>query len=328
MSKLICALVGLGRIGSSLEKDPLREKPCTHAGGLMKNSDCILTAACDIKAEAREAFAAQWSPEYSIELFEDIDALLKKVRPDILSIATPPDTHLKLVRKAAQARVPVVICEKPLAPSLKEARAIEKIHKEQQVKILVNHERRYSRDYQIAREYIRSKEYGELLSVRGTLYFGRNTPHRDVLLHDGTHMIDVINFLTGSTCNLKKRYGSMGLATSSVFLSGKAGPAALILEVGSRRDHLVFEIDMSFEFGRIRVGNGVFTFERSGASPYYSDYRSLLPEETPDIQQTGYFSGMIADAVKCRLEPHYTPVSGAGDSLEVMRFIRSARRRL
>lgn len=32
MSKLICALVGLGRIGSSLEKDPLREKPCTHPG--------------------------------------------------------------------------------------------------------------------------------------------------------------------------------------------------------------------------------------------------------------------------------------------------------
>ena len=85
----------------------------------------------------------------------------------------------------------------------------------------------------------------------------------------------------------------------------------------------MFEIELSFERGRIRVGNGVLSFEESGASPFYSDYRSLLPADTPVIKRTGYFAGMIADAVRCCREPGYQPVSNASASLEVMRFIRS-----
>ncbi len=326
MSELTCAVVGLGRIGSSLETDPLREKPCTHAGSIYANRDCRLTAGCDVKRDARDAFLEQWGATGPIEVFNSIEALLKEVRPDILSIATPPETHLPLVRTAARARVPVIICEKPLAHNLRDARTIARIHTSGITKIVVNHERRYSRDYQIVKEHIGSEHYGRLLSIKGTLFFGRTAAHRDVLLHDGTHMIDIINYLTDTRCTLKKRYGSMRRATPSTFLYGKAGTIPVSLEVGSRRDHLVFELELSFEQGRIRIGNGVLAFEKSSSSPYYSDYRSLLPDPTPDIKQTGYFSGMIADAVKCRCNPLHMPVSSAKDSLEVMRFIHAARR--
>ena len=326
MSEFTCAVVGLGRIGSSLENDPLREKPCTHAGAISANPDCKLIAGCDIKREARETFLIQWGALNSVEVFGSIDALLNKITPDILSIATPLNTHLSLVRAAARAGVPIIICEKPLAHSLPDARAIARVHSRGKAKIVVNHERRYSRDYQIVKERIQSEHYGRLLSIKATLFFGRTAAHRDVLLHDGTHMIDIINFLTETSCTLKKRYGSMRSATPSAFLYGNAGSVPVSLEVGSRRDHLVFELDLSFEQGRIRVGNGVLSFEKSTSSPYYSDYRSLLPDTTPDIEQTGYFSGMIADAVNCRRDPAHMPVSSAKDSLEVMRFIHSARR--
>lgn len=325
MSKIICAIVGLGRIGSSLETDPLREKPCTHAGAILHNPDCRLVAGCDINPEARQQFISQWSSDYSFEVFPSLDSLLQKLRPEILSIATPPHTHRKLVQRAVRARVPVVICEKPLAHRLRDARAIARLHTSGQVRILVNHERRYSRDYQVVKEYIDSQRYGPLLSLHGTLYFGKTAAHRNVLLHDGTHMIDIINYLTGTACSLKKRYGSMSSNTYSAFLFGQAGEVPVSIEVGSGRDHLLFELELSFEYGRIRVGNGVLAFEESRTSPYYSDYRSLLPAEAPAIQHTGYFSGMLADAVKSLRDPHYTPLSSAEDSLEVMRFIRAAR---
>jgi len=322
MSELTCALIGLGRIGSRLESDPLREKPCTHAGALFENPDCRLAAACDINTEARAAFNDQWADKTSFTLFEHIDSLLNEVRPDILSIATPPHTHRRLVNKAARAGIPVVICEKPLAHSMRDARAIARLHTSGRMKIVVNHERRYSRDYQLVKAHVQSQRYGRLLSLRGTLYFGRTAAHRDALLHDGTHMIDIINYLTDSVCSVKRRYGSMRASTSSALLFGKAGKIPLCIELGSERDHLVFELELSFEQGRIRVGNGVLAFEESSPSPFYQDYRSLLPADTPQVPTTGYFAGMLADAVRCCREPDYQPVSNAAASLEVMRFIR------
>jgi hypothetical protein len=42
MEKISAAIVGLGRIAGMLEEDSLREKPCTHAGAITANSDCVL----------------------------------------------------------------------------------------------------------------------------------------------------------------------------------------------------------------------------------------------------------------------------------------------
>ncbi|MGC9312644.1 MAG: Gfo/Idh/MocA family protein [Sediminispirochaetaceae bacterium] len=324
--KVRCAVVGLGRIGSTLEKDTLREKPCTHTGAIIDNPDCILTAGADIDAEARRRF--QEDRGGSIPVYPDIEALLETGAPELLVAATPPETHRRIVERAAAAGVPVIICEKPLAHTLKDARAIARIHTRGPVRILVNHERRYSADYQMVRRDIAARKYGRLLSVHAVLYFGRTAAHRDVLLHDGTHLVDIINYLTGSRCILRRRFGSMRSCRSSAYLFGRAGEAPVIIDVGAERDHLVFEIQLSFEQGRIRVGNGVLEYEASGPSPFYEEYRSLLPDQSPQIERTGYFANMLADAVRCVREPDYQPASSAVDALEVMRFIRTLRARI
>jgi predicted dehydrogenase len=325
---LTCAVVGLGRIGSSLEKDSLREKPCTHTGAILSNPDCRLLAGADIDPEARRRYLEDWGeragPE-PLQVFTGADQLLAHVRPDILVASTPPENHLQIVSAAAEAGVPVVICEKPLAHSLADARRIARLHTNGRVKVLVNHERRYSADYRAVRELVDSGRYGRLISVNGTLYFGKSAAHRDVLLHDGTHLVDIINFLTRHTCRLRRGFGSMRAKTSSAYLFGTAGDIPVIIEVGAERDHLVFEVELSFEKGRVKVGNGVLRYEVSGESPYYENYRSLLPDEPPRIERTGYFSNMLEDAVRCVREPEYMPVSGAPDGLEVMKFIRSLR---
>ena len=353
--KITCAVAGLGRIGSSLEKDALREKPCTHTGAIVGNADCVLVAGCDIKPEARERFLEDWgylSPKP--EVFDSLDGLLEGIVPQVLVAATYPESHSRIVKKAVTAGVPVIVCEKPLADTLRSARKIAALHRRGGVTVLVNHERRYSSDYLAVRRAISEKRYGRLISVRGTLYFGRTARHKDVLLHDGTHLVDIINFLVDPAARrpgeinpvrLERRFGSMRSKRGSAYLFGTAPCAEaagaadvpVVIEVGAERDHLVFEVELSFERGRIRVGNGVFSFEVSGESPYYEGYRSLLPDEAPEIGKTGYFSNMIADAVRCLRRRQVAgagggvggitcePVSSAVDGYAVMKYIRSMR---
>jgi len=332
---ITCAVVGLGRIGSTLENDTLREKPCTHTGAIMANPDCRLIGGADIDEEACRRYREDWGDRVvrdsvatdagDLRVFGSTAALLARQQPDILVAATPPDTHLEIVKAAFDAGVPVVICEKPLARTLSDARRIARLHRSGRIKVLVNHERRYSEDYRAVRRAVLSEKFGPLIALRGTLYFGRTAAHRDVLLHDGTHLVDSINYLTGSTCRLRRHFGSMHERRSSTYLFGRAGKIPVVIDVGAERDHLVFEVELSFVKGRVRVGNGVLQYEVSGESPFYENYRSLLPDETPRIGRTGYFSNMLEDAVRCVREADHPPVSGAPDGLEVMKFIRSLR---
>lgn len=319
-----CAVVGLGRIGSLLEDDPLREKPCTHAGAIADNADCVLVGGCDSDPERRERFAERWSCD---AVYADIGHLLQETRPHILCVATHPDSHRRYVEQAVLHSVAVVVCEKPIADTVRNARAIAKLHRKRRVTVVTNHERRYSADYQHVRDAIVERRFGRLLAVRGTLYFGKTQRHDRVLLHDGTHMVDVINYLLGSRLRIRGRFGRMRSRRGSLFLSATAGRVPVVIEVGAERDHLLFEVELSFERGRIRVGNGVYAFDESVESPYYEGYRSLQPAEQPGVSRTGFFAGMLADAVACVRDPGREPVSSARDGLATMRFIVSTRSR-
>ncbi|TVR05597.1 MAG: gfo/Idh/MocA family oxidoreductase [Spirochaetaceae bacterium] len=329
-----CAIVGLGRIGSLLERDARREKPCTHAGAVVGNPDCRLVGGCDTDAERRAEFTRDWG---CTVVCAGIDELLEASRPDILCVATHPDSHRLMVERALAHGVRVAVCEKPLADTLRNARAIARLHQSGRITVVTNHERRYSADYRRAREIVCGGQYGDLVAVRAALYFGRTAPHDRVLLHDGTHIVDIINYLTGGELKASGRFGALRSNRSSVWLAATGGAAPggkprtgvpVMVEVGAERDHLVFEVELSLERGRVTVGNGVFRVEESQESPFYEGYRSLVDtgEKRPEV--TGYFSGMMADAVACLREPGRAPVSSARDGLAVMRFIRSAGSRL
>ena len=166
------AIVGLGRIGSLLEDDKLREKPCTHAGAVDLNPDCLLAAGCDLDKKRRELFKKRWKCP---NVYKNIDSMLLETSPDILHIATPPETHFKIVKAALKHNVPLSICEKPLAHTLEEAKQIADIHRSVRMTILTNHERRYSKDYIRTKRIIEEKTFGDLLSIYSKLYMGPET---------------------------------------------------------------------------------------------------------------------------------------------------------
>ena len=314
-----CGFAGLGRIASLLEDDDLREKPCTHAGAVYDNPDCIIAGGFDIDAERREKFSEKWG----CPVFDSIDEMIRETKPDILFIATHPDSHLALVENGIKHGIQTIVCEKPLADSLKSAKLIAKYHRKKMSKIMTNHERRYSNDYTAVKEIIRNGKYGKLLSVKGTLYMGKNAKIKNVLWHDGTHMADIIMYLTAGRLKKKKITGSIRKNTGTVFLSCRSGKIPVLIEAGAGRDHLVFQLELSFESGMIRIGNGVYSELESAESPYYSGFNSLKETGTGNEGKTAYFENMVKDAVRCASERDYYPVSSAVDGLNAVSFLSS-----
>jgi predicted dehydrogenase len=265
-------------------------------------------------------------------------------KPEILVIATHPDSHYHYCRLAAAMRVPVVICEKPLADTISAASKIVALSEGAGgPAVITNHERRYSADYLKAKEILDGKSLGSLLGVHSVLYMAKNSHLIDALWHDGTHLADAVMFLTGSVLRHKRRWGakltqSKGtawlegeLVSSGQFPPGNvqdSEPVPVVMEVGAGRDHIVFETEFSLTKGRLRIGNGVFEVWESGECPYAEKFRSLkLAEEGRvfDGGPTGYFSNMIADAVSCVREPGRRPVSSAADGLAVIKYLHSVK---
>ncbi|MDR3160744.1 MAG: Gfo/Idh/MocA family oxidoreductase [Spirochaetaceae bacterium] len=344
--KVRAAIVGLGRIGSLLEEDPLREKPCTHAGAVTANPDCVLVAGCDTDGDRRHRFGERWG----CPVYADADLMIRETAPDILHIATHPDSHSRYCALAADRGVPVAVCEKPLADTITAAAEIAALHSGGRIRIITNHERRYAADYGRARAILEEGRLGRLLSASGRLYMGKNRRLLKVLWHDGTHLADALMFLSGLKLRHRMAWGApLSGAAGTAYLAGilappppeggplwgplegplgeamslPAGAVPVLIELGAERDHLIFELEFSCETGRLRIGNGVFEVWESGPSPYAASFRSLVRTGETREGPTGYFANMAADAVRCVRERSHEPRSSALDGLEAIRYLHS-----
>jgi len=319
LPKVRHAIAGLGRIGSLLEHDSLRQKPCTHAGAIAQNNESILAGGCDPRPDRRTAFRKDWN----CPVFTGLEEMLTGLKPDILHICVPPEKHLEVLRKAVEFGVGFIVCEKPLADTLQNAEEILQLEKAAKTVILVNHERRYSDNYlEVKNKWIPA--FGPILSISARLYFGRKRSVREMLWDDGTHLIDIIQFLTGHEIILQNLTGSPD-KDRTVFIACTAGKIPVIIEAGTGRDHLVFEIGMSFESAAIRIGNGVFEVGESAASPYYEKFRSLRAVRSEEFYSTHDFSNMIRNAVHC-FRTGDKSISTAEDAFSVIRFLSNLKR--
>ncbi|MCL2180986.1 MAG: Gfo/Idh/MocA family oxidoreductase [Treponema sp.] len=348
-NKIRAAIAGLGRIASLLEDDALREKPCTHAGAISANKDCVLAAGCDIDEERRRLFAERWSTnDNKVSVYDDAARMIEEQKPQILVIATHPDSHYHYCRLASVMKIPVVICEKPLSDKISTARKIARLTENSGTIIITNHERRYSQDYIKAKSILNEGKLGNLIAVRAVLYMGKTNPLVNQFWHDGTHLADAVMFLTGCTikhrrkwgADLKSRNGTAWLEGDLIKtiknskehnakknpISNHQSPIPVIFEIGAGRDHLVFEIEFSCEKGRLRIGNGVFEIWESIPSPYAEKFRSLKNIGETFSGPTGYFANMLRDAVSCVKDPARVPVSGAVDGLKVIEYLNGVKK--
>jgi len=313
-----CVIAGLGRIGSTLQKDSLREQPATHAGAITDNPHTILAAGADPSEERRKEFQADWD---SVRVYEDAEEMILNENPDILHIASWTDTHPEFLEMGFRYKIPVIVCEKPLANSIEDIRPVMESAGSKSSKVVVNHERRFSRDYLSVRSIIRKGTLGELLSLNSRLFVGKNKSSREIIYHDGTHMIDILRFLCDAEIDIQQALGEPDKKDGRLLAIARIGETAVVIDISGSHDHLVFELDLSFASGRIRIGNGTYEIWESEESPYYGGFQSLVRKKGEWSRATEYFSGMMEHVVSLSINPGQKSESSLEDGYAALKAI-------
>jgi D-apiose dehydrogenase len=171
-----------------------------------------IVALCDRdEARAREMAARHGVPRW----YSDARAMLDAERPDFVDIITPPDSHGAICADAADRGVHV-ICQKPLAPTLEEARQIVQTARHAGVRLLVHENFRwqpwYRRMKQLQRDgYIGDFTHVHVLTRLGDgwgqeAYLARQpyfrTYPRLLIYETGVHFIDTFRFLLGDVSSV------------------------------------------------------------------------------------------------------------------------------
>ena len=361
------ALVGCGRIGYSLGLDPKREQPASHTMAMNANPRINLVAGCDTDAQT----LCSWhNANPSAAIYRDSLQMYSNVHPDIVVVAVNESSHEKEAIDAIVSRPKLVILEKPVALNVREAIKIRDMAARNSVPVMVNHERRFSADYVLARSLVR--KIGELQSVQGVLSSGMSVynPHEEdtgaySLLHDGTHLVDTINFLMHDLLGEGNRSESgesvSGLMKKAMEISGEKDDSvrpmlenpvitglykdekdcvrqlsahysldccpSVTLSFSGRSRYFGFEIDIRGTEGRLMIGNGFFKFYRRRESNLYSGFYSLSREKIDRPQRTGYFSNMIQNAVDF-LDGKSALVSTLQDGIEALAVLEEIKKEI
>lgn len=312
------AIIGTGRIGFTLGFDKKREKPASHTMALLENKAIQLVAGCDTFEDNLNLWKRYVSRfNRAVKTYSTADTLLAAQKYDIIVIAVNEDSHLETALKAIAAKPRLIILEKPVALNTADGMKIVEAAEKYGVPVLVNHERRFSEDYKIAKDYIDGGELGKVMCVNARLDSGLRVYTKEEeatgaysLLHDGTHLVDIVMFLLENSSGEKEVLNNMALTNITLdeekadvvrnvtaHFTSKKCPDVNI-SISGRSRYFGFEVDVIGTEGRIKIGNGIFEFAKRTQSKLYTGFYSLAKDKKiRRPKKTRYFSNMVQNAV-------------------------------
>ncbi|MGI6384119.1 MAG: Gfo/Idh/MocA family protein [bacterium] len=145
-----------------------------------------LGALCDMNRERLDACG----DKYGINRrYADLQEMLKREKPDILHIVTPPAIREEPMLLAAQAGVRGIIVEKPIALDPAQAGDIRYIAELRGLKVAVNTQRRYFATCRQLKKVLDDRLIGDIQWVRIVT--------KGNILSMGPHMVDLLLFFLG-----------------------------------------------------------------------------------------------------------------------------------
>lgn len=253
MGKHKAAVIGLGNIGLMYDFEQQRPHPSTHVFAYEMSPAFDLICGIDGDESKRTLFSEKApgaifysSLERAIE-----DGILKNV--DVISICTPPDTHLDILLKLIKMRMGrILFCEKPLVSNMTEAATlIEALEVNKGVSIIPNISRRWNHGLRKIGEVIQSAEFGKLEKIHVRYTRG--------IENTGAHLFDLLKMWSGS---LIRRVNVIGETNTSAIPeptysfyfeleNGVKGYAEAIDD----NNYYLFDVDLYLTNGKIEMRN-------------------------------------------------------------------------
>lgn len=316
MTKLRVAVIGAGGIGA------------THLGAYAAWPELgEIVGVADVDQAAAEARAVP----YGAAAFGDPVAMLDALRPDAVSICTPPKFHLPLAQAVAERGI-ACLCEKPPARTLAETEAIIAAFAAGGALLQFAFCHRFHQPVQQAQELIQSGRLGRVIQVynRFAFRFSRagsswftdaDTAGGGVLIDTLVHSIDIFRALAGEVVHVDA-------AVSTTLPVGVEDSASLQVvaangAIGSLNCSWVTPVSEA----EVRIygteGEAVIDYGSAEGLRYrLADDPAwmVLPFDAPDrfVQQAGHFLGCVRSSAQ--------PLVGGADGVAVMRVIEDAYR--
>ncbi len=169
-----------------------------------------LVGVADLDKEAVKKVAERYNTKY----YTDYKKLLKNV--DAVSIAVPTALHYKVAMNAIIAGKHVLI-EKPICSNIGDGEKLIQRADEQGVVLAVGHVERYNPVVRFAKEALKKKQFGNIISISARRVSSYPSRIKDVgvILDMGIHDIDVIRYLANS--EIKTVYALAGSTGNTKF---------------------------------------------------------------------------------------------------------------
>lgn len=267
-----------------------------HLDAWRRIDEAEIVAVCDLDHDKAKAAAEKFSID---RVLTDADEAINLPGLAFVDIATPPASHLDLVRTSLQRGLPT-ICQKPLAPDAATAKEILALARQSDTPFMVHENFRFQPWYREIRKLIDAGAIGRklhTLSMKTRMgdgwgedaYLGRQPYFRDMprlLVHEtGVHFVDSFRYLAGEIksvhASLKRlnpviRGEDSGVVTFE-FESGAAG----IWDANRYNESLCQ--DPRYTFGQLCIegdegslwldNEGKITVKRLGEPAIEHDYR-------------------------------------------------------
>lgn len=208
--KLKAAVIGCGGAGIT-----------NHIPWYARHKDVALVGLVDADISRAQDCAEEWSGR----VYDDIQKMLERERPDIVSIATPVNLHTEQAIRCMSYGC-AVLCEKPMAPTIEECQKMIDCAKTNKVILGIVFDKRFSIVSQKMREVIIAGQIGRPLSVR--VNWGANcidiwrgsfrtklSTGGGVFQDVGSHFIDLLSWLVDSEISMVE--GAIDICFPDIF---------------------------------------------------------------------------------------------------------------
>ncbi len=151
----------------------------------------------------------------------DLAAMIEALKPDFVDICTSVETHFDLVKIAAERNTPI-LCQKPIAPTLEEAKRLVAYCNAHEAPLMINDNWRWQAWYREIKKILAEGRLGKIVNVYMKMRTGdgfgpdayAQQPYfkkmeKFLIFETGIHYIDTVRFLFGEPeslcCSTRRR---------------------------------------------------------------------------------------------------------------------------
>lgn len=301
-----------------------------HYGSWARMDGATLVGACDTDLARAKATG--------LPAFDDLQLMLRAVKPDLLDVILPPPAHATAIRTALAAGIKWIICQKPFCLDLEEARQIVAEANAAGATLVVHENFRFQPWYRAIKAQLDAGSIGQVLSATFRLrpgdgqgpqaYLDRQPYFQQMprfLVHEtAVHWIDTFRYLFGPAQAVYadlRRINPAIAGEDAGYIIFDHGPVRALFDGNRHLDHVADNLRRTMGDAQIEGTLGVLTLHGDGSLTRRAFGQSATTEILPPDRWDG-FGGDCVHALQSHvieaIETNTSPENEASDYLVVI----------